>query len=294
MFKTVNDILLFQNNLKPANEALIYYYLNIVYQNLLMREETQNADINDFNNRNIFSNTTKQKANEKGIGFRIFLQYFDIQEFMCERIFKYLDKSKTGKLSKNEFINGIITIFFGKLADLYKLAFYLCDFNEKNKIHKFNMKLILSYIPVETHEKQKEYLKNINLTIKNYFTNLDKAYPEQNIKYEKEIDYDIYKESIEEYITDSEKQNTNNFNNNGAFLLFINLISYIYLNNPFNTENMNYCKFIKNKFLLKLPQLKNKIALEKSNVKIFKAESNHKLNETVKDRSKVRSNSFHY
>ncbi len=101
-------------------------------------------DINEFNNKNIFANTQKHKANEKGISFRNFLQYFDIQEFMCERIFNYLDKSKTGKLSKNEFVNGISTLFFGSIQDLYKMVFYICDFNQNNKIHKFNMKLILS------------------------------------------------------------------------------------------------------------------------------------------------------
>jgi tRNA A-37 threonylcarbamoyl transferase component Bud32 len=214
---------------------------------------------------------------------------------MCERIFKYLDKSKTGKLSKNEFINGINTIFFGNLNDLYRLTFALCDFNEKNKIHKFNMKLILSYIPVETHEKQKEYLKNINTIVKNYFTNLDKQYPQENIKYGREISFDIYKNSIEEYINDKEAKNQINFNNNGAFLYFINIISYIYLNNPFNTENMNYCRFIKNKFLIKLPQTKSKPNAEKNNDKIPKIQSIQKLNESVKiDRSKNRSNSFHY
>ena len=295
MFKSVNDIILFQNNLRPINESLIFYYLNTVYLNLFMREETPNSDINEYNNKNLFSSTIKQKSNEKGITFRTFLQYFDIQEFMCERIFKYLDKSKTGKLSKNEFINGINTIFFGNLNDLYRLTFALCDFNEKNKIHKFNMKLILSYIPVETHEKQKEYLKNINTIVKNYFTNLDKQYPQENIKYGREISFDIYKNSIEEYINDKEAKNQINFNNNGAFLYFINIISYIYLNNPFNTENMNYCRFIKNKFLIKLPQTKIKPNAEKNNDKIPKIQSIQKLNESVKiDRSKNRSNSFHY
>ena len=248
MFKSIDDLKSFQKLLKPSNDNFIYYYLNTIYQHLLMREESPSADINEVNSKNLFSNTLKQKANEEGISLRNFLQYFDIQEFMCERVFKYLDKTKTGKLTKNEFVNGLETIFFGTIQELYKMAFFMCDFNDKGKIHKFNMKLILSYIPVKTYEEKKKYIKNLNNTINNYFTNLDKRYPEKNIKVDKEIDFDIYKNNIEDYINNKDDPFNNN---NGAFLLFINLISYIYLNNPFNKDNMNYCKFLKNKFLMK-------------------------------------------
>ena len=124
MFKTIDDIRTFQRNLKPSNNDYIILYLNCIYQNLLMREETPNNDINDYNNRSLFLNNSKQKNNEKGISLSIFIQFFDIQEFICDRIFKYLDKSKTGKLSKNEFISGLNTIFFGSFIDLYKLSIF--------------------------------------------------------------------------------------------------------------------------------------------------------------------------
>ena len=254
MFNTIEDLSSYQKYLRPLNENCIYYYLNTIYQYLLMREESEGVDINEINSKNLFSNTLKQKANENGISLRNFLQYLDIQEFMCERLFKYLDKTKTGQLTKAEFVNGLDTIFYGNLQELYKLIFFMCDFNENGKIHKFNMKLILSYIPVKTYEEQQKYIKNINSIIDNYFTNLDKRFPEKNIKIDKEIDFDLFKNDIEEYIKESNNNKIDNFNNNGAFLLFIKLISYIYINNPFNKDNMNFCKFLKNKFLMKLPK----------------------------------------
>ena len=262
MFNTIEDLKSYQKYLRPLNENYIYYYLNTIYQYLLIREESQGADINEINSKNLFSNTLKQKANENGISLRNFLQYLDIQEFMCERLFKYLDKTKTGQLTKNEFVNGLDTIYYGNLQELYKLIFFMCDFNENGKLHKFNMKLILSYIPVKTYEEQQKYIKNINSIIDHYFTNLDKRFPEKNIKIDKEIDYDLYKNDIEDYIKESANNNgkensNNNFNNNGSFLLFIKLISYIYMNNPFNKDNMNFCKFLKNKFLMKLPKKLN-------------------------------------
>ena len=263
MFNTIEDLKSYQKYLRPLNENYIYYYLNTIYQYLLIREESQGADINEINSKNLFSNTLKQKANENGISLRNFLQYLDIQEFMCERLFKYLDKTKTGQLTKNEFVNGLDTIYYGNFQELYKLIFFMCDFNENGKLHNFNMKLILSYIPVKTYEEQQKYIKNINSIIDHYFTNLDKRFPEKNIKIDKEIDYDLYKNDIEDYIKESTNNNNNkensnnNFNNNGSFLLFIKLISYIYMNNPFNKDNMNFCKFLKNKFLMKLPKKLN-------------------------------------
>ena len=285
MFKSIDDIKSFQKRLKPLNDNFIYYYLNTIYQHLLMREEAPSADINEVNSKNLFSNTLKQKANEDGISLRNFLQYFDIQEFMCERIFKYLDKNKTGKLTKNEFVNGLETLFYGNVQELYKMIFFMCDFNEKGKIHKFNMKLLLSYIPVKTYEEQQKYIKNINSVINNYFTNLDKRYPEKNIKVDKEIDFEMYKNNIEEYI---QNKDDNFNNNNGAFFLFINLISYIYINNPFNKENMNFCKFLKNKFLMKVT--KKQVKLEINNININKDNNNKDNNKDNKDNNNKKDN----
>ena len=262
MFQTTYDIKTFQKNLRPSNNDYITYYFNTIYQNLLMREETPNSDINEFNNRSAFINNNKLKSAEKGISFKIFCQFFDIQEFICERIFNYLDKSKTGKLTKNEFINGLYTIFFGNLIELYRFTFSLCDFNENNKIHLMNVKLILSYIPVKTSEEQFEYIKHIRTILNHYFSYLDKQYKDKNIGIEKEIDFELYQNNIEEYIED-EDENKNkkedNFNNNGSFFLFISLISYIYQHHPFISENMNYCKFLKNKFLIKNIQNRYKL-----------------------------------
>ena len=288
MFNTIEDLKSYQKYLRPLNENCIYYYLNTIYQYLLIREESQGVDINEVNSKNLFTNTLKQKANENGISLRNFLQYIDIQEFMCERLFKYLDKSKTGQLTKNEFVNGLDTIFYGNFQDLYKLVFFMCDFNENGKLHKFNMKLILSYIPVKTYEEQRKYIKNINSIIDNYFTNLDKRFPEKNIKIDKEIDYDLYKNDIEDYIKDSNNNNdnsNNNFNNNGSFCLFIKLISYIYINNPFNKDNMNFCKFIKNKFLMKIPKKPTKP--ENNN---FNSTSNTNTNNSNNNTNKEKEN----
>ena len=47
MFNTIEDLKSYQKYLRPLNENYIYYYLNTIYQYLLIREESQGADINE-------------------------------------------------------------------------------------------------------------------------------------------------------------------------------------------------------------------------------------------------------
>jgi hypothetical protein len=250
MLKSGNAIKNFQKSLKPSNKDYIIFYFYAIYHNLLMREETPNADIKEYNNRNGLNNESKQNSSGKGISFKIFRQFFDIQDFICERIFKYLNKSKSERLTKTEFAYGLYTIFFGNMKELYEFIFFLCDFNEKNKIKKINMQLILSYIPVETEEKQFEYIKHIRTVLNCYYTNLVKQYKSLEIKIEQEIDYELYEKDIENHL-DEENKKEENLNSNGSLLLFLTLISYIYQYHPFIPENMNYCQYLNDLFSLK-------------------------------------------
>ena len=52
MFTSIEDLKSFQKQLRPSNENCIYYYLNTIYQFLLMREESPGADINEVNSKN--------------------------------------------------------------------------------------------------------------------------------------------------------------------------------------------------------------------------------------------------
>jgi tRNA A-37 threonylcarbamoyl transferase component Bud32 len=269
MLKSGNAIKEFQKSLKPSNKDYIIFYFNAIYHNLFMREETPNVDIKEYNYRSGFNNTSQQNISEKGISFKIFRQYFDVQDFICERIFKYLDKSKSERLTKTEFVYGLYTIFFGNMKELYEFIFFLCDFNDKNKIKKINMQLILSYIPVETEEKQYEYIKHIRTVLSRYFADLVNQYKSLEIKIEQEIDYELYEKDIENHL-DEEDKKEENLNSNGSLLLFLTLISYIYQYHPFIPENMNYCKYLNDSFLLKNNQNNQINQNNQNNQKQFK------------------------
>ena len=55
------------------------------------------------------------KIIDKGICLKTFLEYIDLQEFIGERIFNYLNKSKKIKLNKDDFTNGMNKIYYGDI-----------------------------------------------------------------------------------------------------------------------------------------------------------------------------------
>ena len=235
-----------KNNIFIINNILFMQYLNILYPNLVLREndlydenEQNNIKSEKISYKNIISN---KPLLEKYITINTFSQYMGIQDLISERIFKYLDKSRKGQLTKNDFCTGIYQIFFGKISDLLKLTFFICDFNEDGKIYKSDMKLILAYIPRSFNSQysdQQEYIKKINQIIDDFFNEIS----EENTKVE-EIDFKLYNYKVTECFND--------ITINGAFFLFINLIKYIFINKPFNQEVIYTVNFVKNKHLLKV------------------------------------------
>ena len=176
-----------------------------------------------------------------------FLEYVNIQEFIGERIFKYLNKSKNIKLNKSDFVNGINKIYYSDIKSLIKFTFFLSDFNDDGKIYKSDMKLFLAYIPCSTEFSQKLKLNQINKIINAFFEeNIDN--PEEGN--EKEINYDLYSKYIHNYTEDNNNFNNqidllNEYNNNAPFFYFISILSYLFNNCPFNPKNVDYYVYYK-------------------------------------------------
>ena len=260
-----------KNNIFSISNILLIQYLNLIYPNLVLRENDfieMNEPKSDILSQNIISNKT---LIEKQISVATFSQYLGIQNLISERIFKYIDKSKKGKISKYDFCNGLYLLYFGNVSELSKLTFYICDFNDDGKIFKSDMKLILSYIPKQSNSNnssQHDYIKQINKVINELFDEINSE----------EINYDFYLSKVTDGI--------NNKNLNGAFFLFINLLKYLFLNKPFNKDNIDSVNFVKDRHLLKVSvpkggSVKNlntfiKKSLAKS--EMFKSNINNNIN----------------
>ena len=266
-FNSINDLMEYKKNLELSSEFIFIQYLNVIYSNLLLREEVlyQSNSIHRKNthelkmNRNISSsvrrNSTKRipqklKLIDKGICLKTFLEYIDLQEFIGERIFKYLNKSKKIKLNKDDFTNGLNNIYYGDIKNLIQLTFFLCDFNDDGKIYKSDMKLLLAYIPSSSEYFQKSKIKQINKIINTFFEEKIGNPEEGN---EKEINFDDYSKYILEYNENNNINNTellNEFNYNAPFYYFISILTYLFTNCPFKVKSVDYFIYSKKKMKL--------------------------------------------
>ena len=100
------------------------------------------------------------------LSLNIFLDYMEIQEFIGQRIYKFLNKNKKNdKLNKNDFCEGLNNLYYGNINELINFTFSLADFNNNGKIYKSDMKLVLAYIPKPLNSNmsnysQQDYIKN--------------------------------------------------------------------------------------------------------------------------------------
>jgi len=266
-FNSISELNEYKRSLNLTSDSVFTQYLNKIHSNLLQREEsnidknlTKRKLSNDISNvstiKKIFSqNKIYQKLNgDNGINLKTFLEYMNIQDFIGERLFKYFNKSKNNILNKTEFTNGISNLYYSDIPELIKLTFFLGDFNEDGKIYKYDMKLLLTYIPSSSDIVQKIKIKQISKIINAFF---NEKIQDNKIDDEKEIDFDTYNKYIKEY---NDKRNSNNnlddndilneFNNNAPFFYFISILSYLFYNCPFNVQNVNYFAK-KTKYILK-------------------------------------------
>ena len=272
-FNSISELNEYKRSLNLTSDSVFTQYLNKIHSNLLQREEsnidknlTKRKLSNDICNvstiKKIFSqNKIYQKLNgDNGISLKTFLEYMNIQDFIGERLFKYFNKSKNNILNKTEFTNGISNLYYSDIPELIKLTFFLGDFNEDGKIYKYDMKLLLTYIPSSSDIVQKIKIKQISKIINAFF---NEKIQDNKIDDEKEIDFDTYNKYIKEY---NDKRNSNNnlddndilneFNNNAPFFYFISILSYLFYNCPFNVQNVNYFAK-KTKYILKKSEPKD-------------------------------------
>ena len=126
-------------------------YLTDLYADLLTRLPKQEQ-------------LSAKTAMPTGITKQIFWEYFDIQKFICEKVFNSLDKENKGQLSKNDFVNGMSQLYNGDFEDTLNFIFSIYDFNNDGKINKVDVKLLLSYLPLKERnfEEQMKSLKELD------------------------------------------------------------------------------------------------------------------------------------
>ena len=140
------DLSKIRKGLQIQDEELLNKYLKEIWSDLSKRNKEETKD------------TTK------GITKVTFNKYYDLPGIISERIFSCFDKDKDGILNITEFINGMQSLFSQKESfdSLAKFIFNLYDFNSKGIIKKEDVRVVLSYVPLQ-HEISTNIKENVHI-----------------------------------------------------------------------------------------------------------------------------------
>jgi len=114
--------------------------------------------------KEIFKDLSETDKKNKGIGihYNRFLDLIpDCPVFITSKFFKSLLKEKNNiksLLTLNEFLTGLITLKFGTYEEVAKLIFNIFDFDQSGSIKTDDIKLLISFLPLNENNEKPEYL----------------------------------------------------------------------------------------------------------------------------------------
>ena len=114
------------------------------------------------------SRRTSEKA--KGLTKVTFNKYYDLPGIISERLFACFDKDKDGVLNLPEFVNGMKSLFSQSesFESLAQFIFNLYDFNSTGIIKKDDVRVVLSYVPLNRSDTSTLIKDNIEIVEDNF------------------------------------------------------------------------------------------------------------------------------
>ena len=114
------------------------------------------------------SRRTSEKA--KGLTKVTFNKYYDLPGIISERLFACFDKDKDGVLNLPEFVNGMQSLFSQSesFESLAQFIFNLYDFNSTGIIKKDDVRVVLSYVPLNRSDTSTLIKDNIEIVENNF------------------------------------------------------------------------------------------------------------------------------
>ena len=102
-----------------------------------------------------------RRSNEKwkGINKITFSKYYGLPGIINDRLFAVFDLNKNDYLDPKEFLSGMISLFSDNFEQAAKFIFNFYDFDRDGFITKEDVRVVLSYVPIQTKIRSKSHLK---------------------------------------------------------------------------------------------------------------------------------------
>ena len=175
--------------------------------------------------------TKVNNSKNKYISRITFYDYVKLPIFISEKLYNSFSiyENQIG-LTENEFVNGFFYLYSGTFQDTAKIVFNILDFDKDGIIHKEDVKIILSYLPLND---ESESIENNNDSLKKIFRSQMKSLEEidelLNItfdKFENEMNFEQYIDIIQNEKSD----------------VYLQIILFLYQKKPFNHKNIESLK----------------------------------------------------
>jgi len=119
------------NDFRIKNKDALQVYLKELWKDLSQRSEDKS----------------------KGVNRITFSKYYDLPGIILDRLFNVFDEDKNEYLDVNEFVDGITVLCTDGFDKLIKFIFKFYDFDRDNFITYEDVRVVLSYIPLNTQKK---------------------------------------------------------------------------------------------------------------------------------------------
>ncbi len=175
--------------------------------------------------------TKKEKSKTKYLSRLTFYDYIKLPIFISEKLFNsFASSSQQEGLSEDEFVDGFFKLYMGTFKQTTKTIFDLLDFDKDGIIKKEDVKIILSYLPLndvsEEQEKTLESVKEVLGVQMKSLDEIDDIVSKTFKKYEDKMNFEQFKDTVQNKKSD----------------VLLQIICFLYQEKPFSAKNIESLK----------------------------------------------------
>ena len=178
--------------------------------------------------------------NKKFVTKLAFYDYIKLPIFIAEKVFKSFTKLSQHDLCEEEFVDNLFKLYMGSFKETIEIIFNILDFNRDGIIKKEDVKIFLSYLPLNGEDEEEGLGVKTENNEKNKNELVSKIFGTQ-MKSLEEID-NILNHAFNKH---EDKMNLEQFTriiteNNSE--IFLQILCYLYEQMPFSPQNVEAVK----------------------------------------------------
>ena len=171
--------------------------------------------------------TKSEKSETKYITLLTFFDYIKLPVFIAEKLFNSICSSNNKEgLTEEEFIDGFFKLYMGAFQETTKIIFNLLDFDKDGVIKKEDVKLILSSLPLNNVDEEKNQIIDksydvLGIQIKS-LEEIDDIVSKKFKKFRDKMKFDQFKDTMQNRKSD----------------ILLQIICFLHQQRPFSSKNI--------------------------------------------------------